>query len=148
MASKLYDKGMNDIQNRTIDLVSDTLKIMLVTTGYTFVQTETVLTTAAASELSVTGYTPGFASASRHTASSKTITNDTSNHRSKFLGEATDVWTALGSGATISAAILYKHLTNDAASTPIAYLDFTDTPTNGSDFTITYDTNGFYYIQN
>ena len=148
MASKLYDGGMTAILGAGLVLGTDTLKIMLVTTSYTFAQGETAMTNAAAAELSVTGYTPGFASSSRHTVSSKTTATDGTNHRSKFSGQATDTWTALGAGATISAAILYKHLTNDASSTPLVYLDFTDTATNGSDFTLTYDTNGFFYIQN
>lgn len=148
MASKLYDAGGKAIYDRTIDIAADTLKVMLVTTGYTFVQTETAMTTAAASELSVTGYTSGFASASRRTLASKTMTNDTTNHRTVVDAADPATWTALAAGATISAAIVYKHLTSDAASTPIAYLDFTDTATNGSDFTITYDANGIWYIQN
>ncbi len=149
MASKNYDNGIKKIIDRTIDLAGDTLKIMLVTTGYTFLQTETAMTTAAASELSVTGYTSGFASASRRTLASKTMTNDTTNHRTIFTATSPATWTALAAGATIAGAIVYKHITDDATSIPITFLDFTDTATNGSDFTLTYDaTTGIWCINN
>lgn len=148
MASKNYDEGFFRIFDRTIDLAADTLKIMLVTTGYTFVQTETVMTTAAASELSVTGYTSGFASASRRTLASKSITKDATNHRIIFTATSPATWTALAAGATIAGAIVYKHLTSDALSTPITFLDFTDTATNGSDFTLTYDATTGIWVNN
>lgn len=148
MASFFYNAGQYGIAHRDIDFASDTIKCMLVTTSYTPDQDETAMTAAAAAELNVTGYTPGFASSSRRTLGSKTITNDTTNNRTVFDGADPTTWTALGAGATISAMIVYKHLTNDASSTPIWYCDFTDTATNGSDFSVVFAATGIGYLAN
>lgn len=142
MASKNYNAGIKAIQDRTIDYASGTINIMMVGTAvpYTFNQDETSMTTAAASELSVTGY-------SRKTLGSKTITNDTTNDRTVFDAADPSSWT-LSSGGTAAGAIVFWNNTNDAGSIPITFLDFTDTPTNGSAFTIQFDANGIFYIQN
>lgn len=142
MASKNYNAGIKAIQDRTIDWASSTINIMMVGTAvpYTFSQDETSMTTPALSELSVTGY-------SRKTLGSKTITNDTTNDRSVFDAADPSAWT-LSSGGTAAGAIVFWNNTNDAGSVPISFLDFTDTATNGSAFTIQFDANGIFYIQN
>lgn len=149
MASSCYNAGIKGIQDRSIDLAADTIKIMLIgtATAYTFDKDHAVMTTPAASELSVTGYTGGFAGAGRLTLASKTITNDTTNDRAVFDAADPAAWT-LSTGGTVAAAIVYKHLTSDAVAVPIAFLDFTDVPTNGSTFTVVFDANGIFYIQN
>jgi hypothetical protein len=148
MASFTYNAGSYGIAHRDIDFLNDTIKIMLIGTAsaYTPDKDHSSMTTPAASELSVTGYTSGFSSADRKTLGSKTITNDTTNDRTVFDAADPSSWT-LSTGGTVAAAIIYKHLTNDAGSTPIWYLDFTDVPTNGSTFTIVFDSNGIAYTQ-
>lgn len=148
MASFTYNKGSTDIANRTIDFLADVIKVMLIGTAtpYTPDKDHTSMTTPAASELSVTGYTPGFASADRKTLASKTITNDATNDRTVYDAADPSSWT-LSTGGTVAAAIVYKHLTSDALSTPIFYLDITDTPTNGSAFTLIFDALGIGYTQ-
>ena len=47
-------------------------------------------------------------------------------------------WTAINAG-TAAAAVLFLMGTNDADSQLIAYIDFTDTVTNGGDFTLKWD---------
>lgn len=149
MASKNYDAGMAGIANRSIDFITDVLKVMLIGTAtpYTFDQTHAAMTVPAASELSVTGYVGGFAGSGRQTLASKTITNDTTNHRTVFDAADPAAWT-LSTGGTVAAAIVYKHLTSDALSIPIFFLDNADTPTNGSTFTLVFDVLGLGYIQN
>lgn len=148
MASFTYNKGSTDIANRTIDFAADTIKVMLIgtATAYTPDKDHSSMTTPALSELSVGGYTPGFASADRKTLGTKTITNDTTNDRTVFDAADPAAWT-LATGGTVAAAIVYKHLTSDALSTPIFYLDFADVPTNGSTFTLVFDANGIGYTQ-
>jgi hypothetical protein len=148
MASFTYNKGSTDIQNGTIVWATDTIKVMLIGTAtpYTPDKDHSSMTTPALSELSVTGYTPGFASADRKTLASKTLTNDTTNDRTVYDAADPSAWT-LATGGTVAYAIVYKHLTNDAGSTPIFLLDFTDVPTNGSTFTLVFDANGIGYTQ-
>jgi len=148
MASFTYNAGSKGIADRTIDFINDTIKVMLIGTAtpYTPDKDHSSMTTPAASELSVTGYTPGFASADRKTLASKTITNDTTNDRTVYDAADPSSWT-LSTGGTVAAAIVYKHLTSDALSTPIFYLDTADTPTNGSAFTLIFDSLGIAYTQ-
>jgi hypothetical protein len=61
---------------------------------------------------------------------------------------ATLTWTAVAGGSTVGTVDIFKFVTNDAGSTPIASIDVTDLPTNGGDITLAPDaTNGFFYLQ-
>jgi hypothetical protein len=53
-----------------------------------------------------------------------------------------------GSGETVTGVVFFKFVSNDAGSTPIAFVDASDLATNGSDFTFAPDaTNKFFYLQ-
>lgn len=146
MASFTFNLGSYSIAHRDIDYLNGTIKIMLLGTGYTPNANEASMTTPAASELSVSGYTPGFSSASRKTLIGKTISTDSTNHRTIFDADDPDSWT-LGSGTTVVAAIVYWHNTSDALSIPLFYLDFTDTASNSGIFNITFPTTGIGFTQ-
>lgn len=149
MASGAYNKGATDLQNRTVDYASDTIKVMLVKSTYTFDPDHSSMTTPTVSELDCTGYTGGFAGADRKTLASKTITQDDTNNRSVYDAADPSAWTLGGaSNNTVGGAIVYKHLTNDAGSTPLFFVDFTDTATNGSTFTLVFPSTGINYLQN
>lgn len=149
MASGAYNKGATDLQNRTIDWASDTIKVMPVKSSYTFDPDHSSMTTPTASELDCTGYTGGFAGADRKTLGSKTITQDDTNNRSVYDAADPSAWTLGGAvNNTIGGFIVYKHLTNDAGSTPIFFCDITDLPTNGSTVTLQFAATGINYLQN
>jgi hypothetical protein len=117
-----------------IDLISDTLKVLLIGTGvpYTPNPDHRFVSSVAASEIAVTGYTGGFGGAGRKTLASRTLSADDTNDWGIF--DAADLsWTTLGVGATVGGAVLFKELTSDALSPLIAYFALTDTPTNGGD---------------
>ena len=142
MVSFVYNTGDQEIIDRTIDLIANTLKIMLVTSSYVANKDDDVVDAAGVNdpvdhEINVTGYTRGWGGAGRKTLASKLLTIDKTNDRTGF--DCADItWTALGAGATIAAAILIKEgAANDTTSRLIAYLDITDTPTNGGDITLT-----------
>lgn len=149
MASLVYNEGAYQLRNGgSISWGSDTIKVMLIATDtpYTPNKDETVLTTAAGSELSVSGYASGFAGAGRKTLASKTLTKDTTNDRVVYDADDPSAWT-LGAGKTVAGAVIYKHDTNDATSIPIFYLDFTDVGTTGGTFTLVFDATGIAYVQ-
>lgn len=141
MATFVYNAAARDIADGTIDLVADTIKVMLVTSSYSADRDDTSVTAAAAAEISVSGYTAGYGNAGRKTLGSKAFATDNANDRVEWSA-ANVTWTALGAGATIAAAVVIKEITNDAGSRPIAYLDVSDLPTNGSDVTLTFDAEG------
>ncbi len=141
MASAWYNKGKHQVLSGTINLTSDTIKVLLVTSSYSFNPDHNFASDVSSNEISVTNYTGGFAGAGRKTLASKSITEDDTNDLAYF--DAADVtWTALGSGATIGGAILLKEVTNDGASPLIAFMDLTDTATNGGDITIAWNASG------
>lgn len=145
MASAWYNKGKAVVMDGTVDLVNDTIKVILVTSSYSFNADHDFADDVSANEISVTGYTGGFNGAGRKTLASKTVTVDNTNDRAYF--DAADLtWTSLGAGATVGGAVLVKEITNDAATPLIGFIDFSDTATNGNDFTVSWDSNGILRI--
>jgi len=123
MASAFYNIGLEGfIASSPINLTSDTIKARLLrVSDYTFAATHTTMS----SVVTAVGTDPTLGT--------------------KALGATTDggtfdaadaVWTAVAAGAAIDCVVIYKFVTNDAGSTPIAYLDgFSVTP-NGGDITL------------
>ena len=136
MASGWYNSGLRDVADRTIDLVADTIKIILVTSSYT-PDKDHDFADDLTNELSGTGYTGGFNGSGRKTIGSKAFATDTTNDRVTFTFGAV-TWTAINAGSP-KYAILVKEITNDAATRLIAYLDLGTVTTLGGDLTITPD---------
>ncbi len=156
MASAFFNGGVTALLDGTTDYLVDTVKVMLVATAtpYTFDNDDDFVDESGANdpidaEVSVSGYTGGFAGAGRKTLASKTIaSNDTSNRSeidaADFTGGTT--WSALASGETIEAAIAIEEITNDAATRLLIYMDPSNIATNGSDVDLSFDANGLGYI--
>lgn len=143
MASFFYTRGMQALTTGGIDMDSDTLKLMLVKSSYTATKADVSVAYGVSSnpnteELSVSGYTGGFAGSGRKTVTITQQVNDGANRVEFAIDDQT--WTSLAAGQTIGGAILYKHLTNDTSSTLIAFFDLTDTPTNGGNITLDFAT--------
>lgn len=143
-----YTYGAMQCMNGGIDLDSTTLKLILVGTGtpYVYNPDHTVVddgtgSDIASAEINVSGYTPGWGSASRKIAS---ITMQVDNANNKIvIAIADQTYTALGAGNSLAGIILVKEgVANDTTSIPIAYIDCADTPLNGSDITLDFATLG------
>lgn len=136
MASVLYNSFKRDIMNGSIDLDTDTLKIMLVTSTYSpNIDTHTKRSDIT-NEVSGTGYTAGGA-----TLANKTVTADNTDDEGVF--DADDVvWTT----ATITArgAVIYKSRGGaSSADELICYIDFgSDVTSTAGDFTISFNAEG------
>ncbi len=145
MASAWYNKGKFDVLNGSTVLLASGIKCMLVNSAYSFVDTHNFVSDVSANEISVTNYTGGFAGSGRKLLTAKTVTEDDTNDLAYF--DAADLtWTALGAGATIGGAILIRELTTDANSVVLAFMDLTDTATNGGDITISWNAAGILKI--
>lgn len=118
MASAHYNLGLEKFTAGSINLSSDTISVRLVrTSAYTFSQAHEFMSSAPAAI--VTDVTLG----------TKALSGGT-------FDAADAVFTAVPSGAAIDALIIFKFVTNDAASPVLAYIDgFSVTP-NGGDITI------------
>src|SRR3972149_4757249 len=143
MASFVYNTAAKEIADATIDLDTNTLKVMLVTASYVADRDNDVVDAGGANdavdhEINVTGYTRGWGGAGRRTAVVTVGVDKTNDRGEVFIADLT--WTALGAGATIAAAILIKEgVANDTTSRLIAYFDLADTATNGGDITLDFD---------
>lgn len=134
MASFVINEGANGLTSGgTIAWTTDTIKARLVASSFTPNKDDT----------SMTGYTQ---IGTDQTLGSKTKTKDTTNDRIVF-DAADPTWSAVSAGSTVGWVVVFKFVTNDAGSTPIAVLDVTDTATNGLDITVQFDTNGIFYLQ-
>ena len=139
--SLVYNKGIAEIMNGGIDLLTDTIKVGLVTSAYTANKDDDFWSTPEASELSGTGYTAGG-----KTLSSKAINLDDTNDRAEF--DAGDVtWTAINAG-TAAAAVIYKSTGTASTSPLIVHINTGGFPvaTNGGDVTIQWNSEGIFYI--
>jgi hypothetical protein len=152
MASGAYSRGVHNVKNGTIDLDTTATKVMLLQSGYNAVYDpdQASLDVAATTndltgqEATATGYTGGFGGAGRKTAS-VTLTEQTANNRDVDI--ITDLtWAALGGATnnTLGGCAWVREVTNDAASIPIAWFQFSaNLTTNGSDVLVDFDgTNG------
>ena len=105
---------------------------------------QAVLARAGTTELTTSG-----TNYSRQTLDSETTTLDDSNDLA-FFDAADEVFTAITQAAaeTIVAALIYKFVTDDAGSTPIAFIDSGGFPitANGSDITFQWAAGGIWKI--
>lgn len=141
-----FQNGIAQFINGTDDyLTNSAIKIMLIgiATAYTYAVDDTFVDSAGANDAidaelnGVSGYTRGFAGAGRKTLGTKTVTIVDASDRVEMRGVVT-VWTSLGTGDTVDAAIAIIELTNDAATYMFSHHDVTNTPTNGGDITLDF----------
>ena len=139
MASFVYNYGKSGFCDGTLNWVSgggsdSSWKTMLVTNAYTANPDDHFVSTANSAELSGTGYQSGFGGTGRKSLLSRVVTTNTTNDRAELTASNVS-WSAINAG-TIKAAIIYRHLTTDADSILVAYIDLTSVATNGGDITI------------
>jgi hypothetical protein len=133
MASGWYNSGKRDILDGTIDLVNDTIKVILVTSSYT-PDADHDFANDLTNELSGTGYTGGFNGSGRKSLANKQFSTNTSSDFAKFFSDNV-VWTGINAGSP-KYAIFVKEITNDAATRLLFWLDLGTVSTNGGDLTV------------
>lgn len=128
MASIIYNSCLDDAVRGNIDFDTDSFKIMLVTSSYTADKDTHTKRSDVTNEVTGTGYTSGG------TATTVTVTKDTTNDRIDI-----DFADVSFSSATITAAgaVIYKTTGTASTDNLVAYLDFGGdvTSTNGT-FTV------------
>lgn len=135
MADVIYNSFKRDIMNGSIDLDTDTIKVMLVDSTYTPDQDTHLVKTDVTNEITGGGYTAGGTA-----LATKAVTVDNTDNEGVFDASDT-VW----STATITArgAVLYKDTGTASTSPLICYFDFvTDKAASGADFTIQWNAEG------
>jgi hypothetical protein len=117
-------------------VAGDDLRVMLVTSSYTFNPDHDFVADVVANEIA------GASGYARQALTSEALTIDDTNDRVALTADNV-AFGALGTGASPAAAIVYRHVTNDSDGVLLAYLDFAaPIPTNGSTFTLTWNAGG------
>ena len=148
--SLVYNQFKHLESNGTIDLLTDTLKVMLVGSTYSATADDSFVnpSIAGGQELSGTNYAGGYGGSGRKTLSSKVITRDDVNDRAEFSA-APVTWTAINAGTAAAAVIIRERsLTGDTMSELIAYINTGGFPitTNGGDLTLTWNAEGILQL--
>lgn len=137
MASDWYDEGLNQLLRGAASATNwstGTIILALVKTGYTFSAVHDFFNDVVANEADATNYARASMAGMSVAEASGTV---------KF--DATDVtFGTLGNGTnnTIVGAIVFADKGTDTVSPVLFFIDFTDTLTNGGDFTVQFHANG------
>lgn len=136
MASVVYNSFKRDIQNGSIDLDSDVIKLMLVTSDYAPNQDTHTKRNDVTDEVVGTGYTSGGVA-----LAGKSVDQNNTNNTGVFSADDV-VFTS--STITARGAVLYKSRGGaSSADELIAYIDFgADISSAAGDFTILFDASG------
>jgi hypothetical protein len=132
MANITTNEGIESVIDRNIDWINDTIKAMLVGSGYTPNKDNQFIDDGGAND----PVDHRIAGTTDQTLGSKATGKDTTGDFA-YLDAADPTFTAVASG-TIAYVVIYKSTGNDATSKIIAVLDVTDTPANGGDITIAF----------
>lgn len=139
MANIVYNRGKLVVGQ--VDMTASTFRLMLVSTGYVENQDHNTVDDGTTSdplsyEIGVSGY-------ARQNVALAAFEDDTNDFAG--LDSADKTFSALGAGATIGGAVLYRYSTSGSPNTTsdtgqdlICFYDLTDTPTNGGDITIQF----------
>jgi hypothetical protein len=129
MASKWYPAGLAAALDAALDLTDATkVKVALTTTTYNSVHNAYDDVSASTVDTpKVVGGSPAF------TVSTTVVKYDAADPAT---------WSALAAGSTITAGIVYYDSGTPSTSYLLAFLDCTDTPTNGGDITLAFNAAG------
>lgn len=151
--ANVFNEPKLQLLQSTLDMDTDVLRIMLFTTSpasltsalKNLADVAAVLGDAAFVEAADGSYT-GQGDSGRLTLTVSAPTKDDAADQGEV--DATDpTWTALDN-MTLTGAMIFKFVTSDALSTPIAFYDFAfDLVTNGGDVTVEFSaTDGFFTL--
>lgn len=131
-SASVYNSYKNNALSGSVALLTDTIKVALVGSGYTpNIDTDQFFSAVSANEIVVSGYTAGGLA-----LTTKSITTDLTNDRA-YLDADDAIWTA-GGTFTVRYAVIYKSTGTNSTSPLIGYVNFiTDrTALTGELFTI------------
>jgi hypothetical protein len=149
MVDLVYNEFKFQHASGTINLLNNTIKVMLVSDGYVpdpdhqFIDDGTIFAPAAF-ELTGTGYTPGFGGSGRRTLANKSITKDLATDRARFFADDI-VWNPINAGVA-GAAIIIREVSGDSDSILVAYVLSGGFPilTDGGELQLRWSNSGIF----
>lgn len=148
MVDLIYNQAKLEIPSGTILLLTDAIKVMLVTPDYvpdpdhTFIDDGTELSPVNF-ELDGTGYTAGFGSSDRQSLSNRSLVRDDNTNKVRFFADPI-TWNPISAG-NAGAYIILKEVSSDTDSPLIAYVQSGGFPisTDGGELVLQFNaTNG------
>ena len=153
MASFIYNKTKTDIAEGGVDFreAGADMRVILVMTDSTCStedDTATMTNFSTLDEFDGSGYTQQASNTAISRIDNQIAEEDLANNRNEFNGDdiAFGALGASGTGRSITGAVILRWVTNFGASVPVAFVDFTDFPANGSTVTIVWDPQGIIQI--
>lgn len=131
-----YNEAKRAIASGEIDFASDDIRALLVMSNTTADTDDDVNTISGITTLDEFG----GANYARKALTGEAVSEDAGNNKATFDAD-NPVWTALGNGARqIAGVVIYKHVTNDADSVPLFYMDGGSFPFDpgGADVTLQF----------
>ena len=146
MVDLVYNEAKLQILSGTINLLTDDIRVMLVTPDYipdpdhVFVADGASLLSPVNFELDGTGYEAGFGSDDRQALEARVITKDDDLDRILFAADDI-IWNPISAGAA-GAAIMFKSVSSDDDSPLISYIQSGGFPltTDGGELRIQWST--------
>lgn len=132
MANLITNKFKFEAFTGDANLDAADLRCLLLTTAGAPTADTNFVSDIVANEVSVGGY-------ARQTLTGETVTEDDTNDFA-YLDANDALFAALATGQTIGWAVVFRHTGADATAPVYACYDVTDTPTNGGDVTIQWNT--------
>ena len=145
MASLVQNNFKRGLLEGEIDLATDDIRAILCMTNTTCDTEDEIATVSAFAildECDATGY-------ARIDMAGLTVTQDNPNNRAEF--DANDLsFTGLGGDGTrdYQGVLIYKHVTNDADSIPLFFVEFTNQPLpkEASQVDVPWNSEGIYQL--
>jgi hypothetical protein len=139
MFSFLYNGGKLRLLNGSIDLLVDTIKVVLVGAAYVANKDSHEFLDDLSNEVTGTGYTAGG-----KVINNLSVSQDNANDQAMLRGD--DVTWPLATFTT-RAAVIYKATGSPATSPLIAFVDFgEDKIMIGEDFSLNWNSEGILYL--
>lgn len=151
MASFWFNPAFQKVMQNTIDLDTDDIRMLLLDDSGTYVPSKATefIDTGGAADIVDSELTSGDISGyARQALTTEAVDIATNLIRFKSDNVAFGALGTSVSAKKVSAAVIYKFNAVDTAAEAIIYSDFTDTPTNGSTFTVNMPTNGWGHGDN
>lgn len=132
----VFNRGALGLTNNTILWTSDTIKARLSLTSESSINKDAT---------SMTGL--GLTATDTTLAGKTGPTEDTANDRIDYTCSNIS-FVAVAAGAEVDKIVVFKFVTNDAGSTPIALVNLSPARTpNGGDINLTISADGLFYLQ-
>lgn len=131
----IYNRGALQLLNGTTTWTSATVKARLSRTSESLTDKDVLVMTGL-----------GLSATDVALASKTGPTEDQATDRIKYTC-AGITFTAVAAGAEVDKMIIYRFVTNDADSVPVAVVGITPITPNGGDIIVTIDAAGLLYLQ-